>query len=71
MPRPTATVADVFDVLIHERPYNPRWERDRALAEIQHQAGSQFDPSVVEAFASADVQAEIELLTREKSQRAA
>ena len=65
------SVADVFDVLTHERPYSPIWDRERALAEIERQAGTQFDPKVVEAFASADVQASIELLTREKAQRAA
>ena len=43
-------VADVFDALVHERPYKPAWEFDRALAEIAAQAGRQFDPRVVAAF---------------------
>ncbi len=33
-------LADVFDMLTHERPYKPAWESDRALAEIHGQAGA-------------------------------
>jgi putative nucleotidyltransferase with HDIG domain len=47
-------VADVFDALTHERPYKTAWEVERALAEITGQAGRQFDPRVVAAFASID-----------------
>jgi HD-GYP domain-containing protein (c-di-GMP phosphodiesterase class II) len=43
-------VADVFDVLVHERPYKDAWTVEDAAAEIRSGAGSQFDPSVVEAF---------------------
>jgi putative two-component system response regulator len=50
-------LADVFDVLTHERPYKPIWDRDRALAEIDDQAGRQFDPRVVEAFTTVDLRA--------------
>jgi putative two-component system response regulator len=49
-------VADVFDVLTHERPYSRAWELDRALAEIHSQSGRQFDPQVVAAFATIDPQ---------------
>jgi putative two-component system response regulator len=45
-------VADVFDALTHARPYKPAWPLDRALAEITSQAGRQFDPRVVSAFAT-------------------
>jgi putative two-component system response regulator len=45
-------VADVFDALTHERPYKRAWAIDEAIAEIRAQAGSQFDPAVVEAFCS-------------------
>lgn len=43
-------VADVFDALTNERPYKKAWPIPEALAEIQAQAGRQFDPAVVEAF---------------------
>ena len=47
-------LADVWDTLTHERPYKPAWEEDRALAEIDAQAGAHFDPRVVEAFRAID-----------------
>jgi PAS domain S-box-containing protein len=43
-------VADVFDALTHDRPYKSAWPEARAIAEIEHQAGSHFDPRVVAAF---------------------
>lgn len=42
-------VADVFDALTNERPYKSAWTRAQALAELQRQAGQQFDPEVVAA----------------------
>ena len=45
-----AAVADVFDVLVHERPYRDSWSVDEAAAEIRKGAGTQFDPDVVQAF---------------------
>jgi putative two-component system response regulator len=43
-------VADVFDALIHERPYKKAWSKEEAVAEIKAQAGKHFDPKVVEVF---------------------
>ena len=43
-------VADVFDVLVHERPYKDSWSVEAAAEEIRKGAGTQFDPAVVEAF---------------------
>ncbi len=43
-------VADVFDVLVHERPYKDAFSVEDAAEEITRGAGSQFDPEVIEAF---------------------
>ncbi len=43
-------VADVFDALTHDRPYKQAWSIERACAEIERSAGSQFDPRVAAAF---------------------
>ena len=44
------TVADVYDALIHERPYKRAWKWEDAVDWITEQAGLKFDPAVVEAF---------------------
>jgi putative two-component system response regulator len=43
-------VADVFDVLVHERPYKEAWTVEDAAGEIRSAAGTQLDPDVVAAF---------------------
>jgi putative two-component system response regulator len=43
-------VADVFDVLVHERPYKEAWTVEDAAGEIRAGAGTQLDPDVVAAF---------------------
>ena len=43
-------VADAFDAMTSDRIYRRRRSRDEALAEILRCAGTQFDPSVVEAL---------------------
>ncbi len=43
-------VADVFDALSHKRCYKESWSIDDSFAEIQNNAGTQFDPEVVLAF---------------------
>jgi putative two-component system response regulator len=47
-------VADVFDVLVHERPYKESWTVEAAAEEIRQGAGTQFDPEVVRAFEALD-----------------
>jgi putative two-component system response regulator len=49
-------VADNFDALTHSRPYAEAWDADRAATEIRRQSGQHFDPDVVEAFDSLDLQ---------------
>jgi putative two-component system response regulator len=43
-------LADVFDALLHERPYKMAWPIQEAREEIIAQSGKHFDPKVVEAF---------------------
>lgn len=50
LPGRIVAVADVYDALIHDRPYKQAWPVEKAVAEIQSQSGKHFDPQVVEAF---------------------
>ena len=43
-------VADALDAMTTDRPYRRAMQWEAASAEIVGQAGSQFDPRVVEAF---------------------
>lgn len=43
-------VADVFDALVHDRPYKKAWPVDEAVDLIGEGSGSGFDPDVVTAF---------------------
>jgi len=44
------TVADAFEAIISDRPYQKRKEVPEALSEILENSGKQFDPRVVEKF---------------------
>jgi diguanylate cyclase (GGDEF)-like protein len=44
-------VADAYDAMTSDRVYRTRLSDEEAIAELQRCAGSQFDPSVVAAFA--------------------
>ena len=44
------TVADVWDAIQSNRPYNKAWSRARSLRHMKEEAGRYFDPAVVEAF---------------------
>jgi response regulator RpfG family c-di-GMP phosphodiesterase len=43
-------LADSFDAMVSDRPYREGLGRDRAIKIIREEAGSQFDPKIVEAF---------------------
>ncbi len=43
-------VADVYNALISDRPYRRAFTLDQARLEIERNAGTQFDPEIVEAF---------------------
>jgi len=46
-----AAVADVFDALTSQRPYKKPWTNEEALALLQSQAGTKFDPDCVAVMA--------------------
>lgn len=43
-------VADAYHAMVHERPYSTARAHSEALRELRENAGTQFDPAVVEAF---------------------
>ena len=43
-------IADVFDALTSDRPYRKAWTREEAINYIREQAGTHFDPKIVEIF---------------------
>src|SRR3712207_6840680 len=43
-------VCDAFHAMTTDRPYREAITREQALAELQREAGRQFDPMVVESF---------------------
>jgi putative nucleotidyltransferase with HDIG domain len=53
-------VVDAFDAMISTRPYRAPLPLGTALAEIERNAGSQFDPGVVRAFLAAWARGELD-----------
>jgi HD-GYP domain-containing protein (c-di-GMP phosphodiesterase class II) len=43
-------VADAFDAMTSDRPYRRAMSSQAAIAELEREAGKQFDPEIVEAF---------------------
>ncbi|MDO9353930.1 MAG: response regulator [Solirubrobacteraceae bacterium] len=50
-------LVDVFDALVHERPYKRAWSVGRAIDEIASRGGTQFDPELLDVFLSLDHEA--------------
>jgi len=44
-------VIDVYDALVSDRPYRKAWTSEMALEHLRKEAGTSFDPAVVEALA--------------------
>jgi HD-GYP domain-containing protein (c-di-GMP phosphodiesterase class II) len=43
-------VADAYEAMTNDRAYRPALSDDEARAELRQGAGTQFDPTVVDAF---------------------
>ena len=43
-------VVDVFDALLHRRPYKEPWSLPNTLAYLVERRGAQFDPDVIDAL---------------------
>ena len=43
-------LADAYDMMVNDRPFQTKMTKKAALKEIQEQSGSQFDPELVEIF---------------------
>jgi len=50
------TIIDVWDALTSDRPYRLAWSHEKTRQYIRERAGKQFDPRVVEAFFSLDLE---------------
>ena len=45
-------VADAYHAMVHDRPYKTALTHEEALAELRRNAGTQFDPAVVDVFST-------------------
>ena len=52
-------VVDVWDALISDRPFRKAWSDDQAGNYMREQAGSRFDPEIVEAFLNAEIKKKV------------
>jgi putative nucleotidyltransferase with HDIG domain/PAS domain S-box-containing protein len=43
-------LVDVWDALLHDRPYRKAWQREKVIQYIHEQSGTQFDPKAVNLF---------------------
>ncbi|HEY8772502.1 MAG TPA: diguanylate cyclase [Candidatus Limnocylindria bacterium] len=43
-------VADAYHAMVHDRPYRNARDHEHALAELRANAGTQFDPEIVDVF---------------------
>jgi len=43
-------VVDVYDALVHERPYKKAFTHEEAVKIIRENSGTHYDPKIVEVF---------------------
>ena len=43
-------LADVYDVLVSNRPYKRQWTHQQAITEILSKKNTHFDPLIIDAF---------------------
>jgi diguanylate cyclase (GGDEF)-like protein/putative nucleotidyltransferase with HDIG domain len=60
-------VADAYDAMTTDRVYRGRLSHDRAIAELERCAGTQFDPGVVAAFKAEFDQPRLELVVSDSA----
>ena len=53
LPSRILAVADAYDAMTNDRVYRKSMEMEEAIAELTRNAGTQFDPQVVNLFANA------------------
>ena len=52
-------VVDVWDALISDRPFRKAWSEEQATSYIKEQAGSRFDPQIMDAFLNAEIKKKV------------
>jgi PAS domain S-box-containing protein len=43
-------IVDVWDAITSDRPYRPKWTKQKAIKYIRGQSGKQFEPAIVDIF---------------------
>jgi len=49
------SIVDVWDALNSDRYYRKAWPKEKVASYIREQAGSQFDPQIVDVFLAFDL----------------
>jgi putative two-component system response regulator len=50
LPARIFAIVDVWDTLTSDRPYRRAWSQEKTIAYMKEQAGTHFDPNIVEKF---------------------
>jgi HD-GYP domain-containing protein (c-di-GMP phosphodiesterase class II) len=55
LPARIFAIVDVWDAVTSDRPYRKAWSKEKAIEHLRSQAGSQFDPKIVQVCLEAGV----------------